>query len=237
MTTPIAGRRAGLCPSPGTRVLRSLLFLLGAVLLAGAGIGLSPAAGSAQQLLTEGDLEKIPAGPQPIKFSHKIHAGANQIQCQYCHVYARRSKVSGAPAVALCMGCHRFVNPNLSEIQKVAKYWEDKEPIPWVKIHDIPDFVRYDHSRHVGAQNEVYPTGVPCQQCHGPIETMDVVKKFNPKFGQMGWCLDCHMTVPGTLAQKRGTAESQTSMRLLHSKHPAGNYERPRLTDCLTCHY
>jgi hypothetical protein len=237
MTTPTAGRRRGRGPLPGTDLLRFLLFVLGAVLVFGAGMSLSPAAGSAQQLLTDADLEKIPAGPQPIKFSHRIHAGVNQIQCQYCHVYARRSKVSGAPAVSLCMGCHRFVNPALSEIQKLAKFWEAKEPIPWVKIHDIPDFVHYDHSRHVGAKNEVFPNGIQCQQCHGPIETMDVVKKFNPRFGTMGWCLDCHLTVPGTLAQKRGTPESIASMRLLHAKHPAGNYDRPRLTDCLTCHY
>ena len=237
MTTPIAGPCAGKALPKSGSVTRSILLVLGAVLLFGAAVSLSPAMGHAQQLLTEDDLAKIQGGDQPIKFSHRVHAGDNQIQCQYCHVYARRSKVSGAPAVAICMGCHRFVNPGLSEIQKIGKFWEAKQPIPWVKIHDIPDFVRFNHSRHVMAKNENFPSGIPCQQCHGPIETMDVVKKYNPDFGMMGWCLDCHLKQPGTLEQKRGTPESLTSMRLLHSQHPSGNYQRPRLTDCLTCHY
>ena len=237
MTKPIAKCRKGRGPLPGTRPLRSFLFVVAAVLLFGAGLSLFPTAGAAQQLLTEEDLAKIPAGAQPIKFSHRIHADVNQIQCQYCHVYARRSKVAGIPAVAICMGCHRFVNPGLSEIQKIGKYWDAHEPIPWVKIHDIPDFVRFDHSRHVNAKNETFPDGVPCQKCHGEVQTLDVVYKVDPMFGKMGWCLACHLTVPGTLEQKRDTPETLTSMRLLHSQHPGGNYQRPRLTDCLTCHY
>jgi hypothetical protein len=189
----------------------------------------------AQGLLTDADIAKIPAGDQPIKFSHKIHAGDNLVPCQYCHVYARRSKVSGAPAVAICMGCHRFINPGLAEIGKVAKFWEEQKPIPWVKIHDIPDFVRYDHSRHVMAKNEKYPDGIQCQACHGPIQTMDVVQIYYPAFGQMGWCLECHLSLAGTLEQKRATG-MEGSMKLVNFKHPGG-YDRPRLTDCLTCHY
>ncbi len=240
MTNPIEARRSSerVDPTlPARAGMRSTLVMLGAVLAFGMGLTFFPSAGSAQQLLTEEDLARIPAGAQPIKFSHRVHVTDNQIQCQYCHVYARRAKVSGAPAVAICMGCHRFVNPGLSEVQKVAKFWEDKQPIPWVKIHDIPDFVRYDHSRHINAKNELFPDGITCQTCHGPIETMHVVQKYNPDFGLMGWCLDCHLKVPGTLEQKRGTPEAVGSMRLLHAKHPSGNYARPRLTDCLTCHY
>jgi hypothetical protein len=238
MTTLIAVRGTDLHRRPlAARILQpGALLVLGVLLALGAGLMLLPATASAQ-LLTEEDLAKIPAGSQPIKFSHKIHAGDNQIQCQYCHVYARRSRTSGVPAVAVCMGCHRFVNPGLSEVQKLAKFWENKEPIPWVKIHDIPDFVRYNHARHVNAKNEMYPNGIQCQTCHGPIETMHVVEKYNPNFGLMGWCLDCHLKVPGTLEQKRGTPEALGSMRLMHAKHPSGNYVRPKLTDCLTCHY
>jgi hypothetical protein len=194
------------------------------------------AAPALAQNMTEADLAKIPAGLQPIKFSHKVHAGDNLIPCQYCHVYARRSKVSGAPSVAMCIGCHKFVNPGLSEVQKVTKYWEQQQPIPWVKIHDIPDFVRYDHSRHVGARNETYPDGIQCQTCHGPIQDMHVVEKFNPIFGTMGWCLECHLQQPGVLEQKRATPMAAGSMKLLNGRHPGG-YARPRLTDCLTCHY
>ena len=188
------------------------------------------------QNMTEADLAKIPAGTQPIKFSHKIHAGDNQIPCQYCHVYARRSPVSGVPSVSICMGCHKFVNPGLSEVQKVAKYWEQQKPIPWMKIHDIPDYVRYDHSRHVNARNEKFPKGIECQTCHGPVETMHVVQKVTPNFGMMGWCLECHLTVPGVLEQKRAMPQAAGSLKLANAKHPGGHM-RPRLTDCLTCHY
>jgi hypothetical protein len=97
--------------------------------------------------------------------------------------------------------------------------------------------VRYDHSRHVGAKNEKFPNGIPCQTCHGPIETMDVVQKYYSNFGQMGWCLECHLTIPGTLEQKRVTTEEGNSLKLVNAMHPAGNFNRPRLTDCLTCHY
>lgn len=228
MTHPHQARRRPFRASPGRA---GFLVAMTALLLA-----LFATSSLAQNLLTDADVEKIPAGSQPIKFSHKIHAGDNAIPCQYCHIYARRSKVSGVPPVAICNGCHKLINPGLAEIAKVNKYWEEKKPIPWVKIHDLPDFVRYDHSRHVNAKNEVYPNGIPCQTCHGPIETMHVVEKFHPDFGTMGWCLTCHLTIPGTLEQKRATGEAAT-VKLVNAKHPAGNYQRPRLTDCLTCHY
>lgn len=197
-------------------------------------IALLPA-GMAWGQLTEEDLAAIPAGPQPIKFSHKIHATDNEIPCEYCHIYARRSLVSGVPPVAICMGCHKFIATGLSEVQKVAKYWQEKKPIPWVKIHDVPDFVRFPHFRHVRAQNEVFPNGVPCQTCHGPIETMHVVEKFYPDFGEMGWCLDCHLTIPGSIERKMAIPVKAGSSVLKNAKGPKG-YHRPNLTDCLTCH-
>lgn len=185
--------------------------------------------------LTEDDLAKIPAGPQPIKFSHRVHATDNQIPCEYCHIYARRSQVSGAPPVEICMGCHKLVGTQLSEVKKIKEYWDKKEPIPWVKIHDVPDFVRYPHWRHVRASNENYPQGITCQTCHGPIEKMDVVQKFYPEFGQMGWCLGCHLKQPGVLERKRTVAAGPGSTTL-KSAMSAKGYHRPNLTDCLTCH-
>jgi len=194
-----------------------------------------------QKLLTNEDVAKIDAGTpdirQPIKFSHKIHAGDNQIHCQYCHIYARRSFTSGVPPVAICIGCHKFIGKDLDEVKKLIGYWERKEPIPWKKIHDVPDFVRFPHYKHINAKNEKYPDGVPCQKCHGKIETMDVVKVTVPNFGLMGWCLTCHLTIKGTFEQKRAIAADTNPKRLKHAKHPSGNYDRPRLTDCLTCHY
>lgn len=196
---------------------------------------LALSATASAQNMTEEELAKIPAGPQPIKFSHKVHAGVNQIPCQYCHIYARRSQVSGVPPVAICAGCHQFVATGLSEVKKVMDYWNKKEPIPWVKIHDVPDFVRFIHSSHVNAKNKTFPTGVTCQTCHGPVETLDVVKKVDPNFGKMGWCLSCHLTIPGALERKRAVPEHPGSSKLKAAFRLDGRL-RPNLTDCMTCH-
>lgn len=120
---------------------------------------------------------------QPIEFSHRIHATDNSIPCLHCHVYADRTPSAGVPSVNKCMGCHQSVATDRPEIQKVAGYWERQEPIPWVKIHDVPDFVHFTHKRHIKA-------GLTCQECHGPIETMDRITRQAPM--TMPWCVDCH---------------------------------------------
>ncbi|MBI3993196.1 MAG: cytochrome c3 family protein [Candidatus Lambdaproteobacteria bacterium] len=195
-----------------------------------------PALALAQvELLTDAKVAQIPAGPQPIRFSHQIHAGQDLISCEYCHIYARRSDVAGVPPVRICMGCHQLVGQQLMEVQKVVKYWTDQTPIPWVKIFDVPDFVRFAHFKHVTANNEVYPNGVQCQTCHGPIETMPTTVKQDANFGTMGWCLQCHLTIPGMMERKRAEPASEGSAFLKNAKTPKGHY-RPHLTDCLTCH-
>jgi hypothetical protein len=120
---------------------------------------------------------------QPIKFSHQIHAGENEIPCLYCHVQARRSPSAGVPSVNKCMGCHAEVATDRPQIRMVKKYFDNKEPIPWVKVHDLPDFVHFTHKRHVQAD-------ISCQTCHGPVEKMDVVSREAPL--EMGLCLACH---------------------------------------------
>lgn len=121
--------------------------------------------------------------PQPIDFSHRIHAGDNEIPCQYCHVQARRSISAGVPSVNKCMGCHAEVATERPQIRRLAEYFRNREPVPWIKVHDLPDFVHFTHKRHVAA-------GLECQTCHGPVETMDVVSREAPL--RMGLCLDCH---------------------------------------------
>ena len=123
------------------------------------------------------------APEQPINFSHRIHAGDNQIACLYCHTQARRSASAGVPPVSKCAGCHQLVATERPQVRMVLEYWENQEPIPWVKVHDLPDFVYFPHKRHVQA-------GVECQTCHGPVETMDVVSRMAPT--KMGLCLACH---------------------------------------------
>ena len=146
---------------------------------------------------------------QPIHYSHKIHAGANQIECQYCHSSARISKHSGIPSLNVCMNCHENIADYngeedlekgytkdfyTNEIKKLYKavgwdeetqsYTGDTEPVKWVRIHNLPDFVYFNHSQHVSV------AGIDCQKCHGPVEEMEILYQYSPL--TMGWCIDCH---------------------------------------------
>jgi mono/diheme cytochrome c family protein len=144
---------------------------------------------------------------QPIHYSHKIHAGDNGIDCKYCHSSARVSKHSGIPSLNVCMNCHKSIyeykgetTPEYSkefydgEIKKLyaAAGWDDAEqkytgktqPVKWVRIHNLPDFVYFNHSQHVTV------AGVECQTCHGPVQEMEVMYQFAPL--TMGWCINCH---------------------------------------------
>jgi cytochrome c551/c552 len=146
---------------------------------------------------------------QPIHFSHKIHAGDNGIDCKYCHSSARVSQTSGIPSLNVCMNCHKSIyeyngetTPEYSkefydgEIKKLyaAAGWDDAaqkytgntQPVKWVRIHNLPDFVYFNHSQHVTV------AGLECQTCHGPIQEMEIVEQFSPL--TMGWCIDCHRT-------------------------------------------
>ena len=177
---------------------------------------------------------ELVAEEQPIAFSHKLHAEQNGIPCQYCHLYARRSFSSGVPPVSTCIGCHgsnemKIVKPDSNEVNKVRKFWAEKKPIPWVKIHDIPDFVRFPHKAHINADSNrfIEDAGAGCnmekdsrslecrlsqfriggdercQACHGNIRQMEVVKKVDENFGKMGWCMECHLQVKGAKERKR----------------------------------
>lgn len=123
------------------------------------------------------------APTQPIAFSHKLHAGDHKIPCQHCHLYAERSPVAGVPPMSKCMGCHSNIAVDKPEIRKLAAYWEHREPVPWIKVHDLPDFTHFSHKRHVRA-------GLACQSCHGPVEQMTVLTRVAPM--TMGWCVSCH---------------------------------------------
>ncbi len=124
---------------------------------------------------------------QPIPFSHRVHAGVNQIPCQYCHEYARRSQTAGVPPVQRCLGCHMKVGMEKVALGPVTQPWTDhRQPageIAWQRVYTLPDFVRFAHRPHVLA-------GIPCQHCHGPVETMDrVVPVYDIN---MGFCISCH---------------------------------------------
>jgi len=120
---------------------------------------------------------------QPIAFSHKIHASDNEIPCLFCHRYAPKSTVAGIPAVADCRACHLFIAQNSPEIKKLMTYWEEKKPIPWVRVYWVPDFVYFSHMMHIRA-------GRACGDCHGNVAAMTRVKRSRKI--EMGWCLGCH---------------------------------------------
>ena len=124
---------------------------------------------------------------QPIPFSHKIHAGKLGINCKYCHTTAEVSRHATVPSLNICMNCHIQVRtmdgkPN-PWIDKVVQAYNSKTPIQWVRVHMLPDFVKFNHAPHILA-------GKQCQDCHGPVQEMDVVKQWAPL--SMGWCVNCH---------------------------------------------
>ncbi len=134
--------------------------------------------------------------PQPIEFPHDIHADVNEINCMYCHTYARRSKVSGIPPTSKCMGCHTVIATDKPRIKKLTEYWENKESPEWNKVHDLPDFVHFTHEKHIQRfvfKNEgmdVENVSEVCAFCHGDVKSMTVAKKMKPL--TMGFCVRCH---------------------------------------------
>jgi hypothetical protein len=123
---------------------------------------------------------------QPIPFSHRVHAGDHQIPCQYCHEYARRSQTAGVPPIQRCVGCHKQVGGQ-GPLEAVTQPWTDSRQPPfqivWNRVYTLPDFVRFAHRPHIVA-------GIPCQHCHGPVETMDRVVPVHDI--NMGFCIGCH---------------------------------------------
>jgi hypothetical protein len=120
---------------------------------------------------------------QPIPFSHKLHAGDLGLDCRYCHSTVERSPFAAVPATQTCMNCHSKVKTDSAKLSLLRQSAVDDHPIPWVRVHDLPDFVYFDHSAHLSA-------GVGCSSCHGRIDQMARVVQTAPL--TMGWCLDCH---------------------------------------------
>jgi hypothetical protein len=150
---------------------------------------------------------------QPIAYSHKLHAGELGIDCQYCHANARRSPHAGVPPPKVCMNCHAMIsNEGRPELVKLKEYFDGGEPIPWVKVHDLPDFVHFSHKRHVRG-------GVECQECHGEVQDDFTVAKRVSEL-TMGWCLDCHEDHPKVDENYGAMAELR----------------RAEIKDCYTCH-
>jgi mono/diheme cytochrome c family protein len=189
---------------------------------------------------------------QPIHYSHKIHAGDNEINCKYCHSAARVSKTAGIPSLNVCMNCHKNISevaettatPEYSkafydgEIQKLydAVGWDKAtqaytgktKPVKWVRIHNLPDFVYFNHSQHVNV------AGVECQTCHGPVQEFEIMKQYSKL--TMGWCVDCHRK---TDVKMEGNAYYDKIHAELSKKYGVEKLTAAQMggLECGKCHY
>ncbi|WP_232825868.1 c-type cytochrome [Chitinophaga alhagiae] len=192
---------------------------------------------------------------QPIFYSHKVHAGINQINCLYCHSSAEKSKHAMIPSENVCMNCHKaiteYTGPELftaegkkvngtAEIQKLFDHvgWDPKagrytkpgQPIEWTKIHSLPDHVYFNHSQHVVAGK------VQCQTCHGDIQQMDEVKQFADL--SMGWCVNCHRTTKVQFTENNYySIFEKLHNDIKENKIDSVTVEMLGGTECQKCHY
>jgi mono/diheme cytochrome c family protein len=190
---------------------------------------------------------------QPIHYSHKIHAGDNQIDCKYCHSSARTSKTAGIPSLNVCMNCHENISDYngeedlangytkdfyTAEIQKLYEavgwdpatrtYSKEPKPVKWVRIHNLPDFVYFNHSQHVSV------AGLECQTCHGEVESMEILEQHATL--SMGWCVDCHRT---TNIKVEGNEYYEQIHAELASKYGVDKLTVAQMggLECGKCHY
>ena len=197
---------------------------------------------------------------QPIFYSHKVHAGTNQISCLYCHGNAMQSKHATVPSLNVCMNCHAAINEytgkeklyresgeevnGTAEIQKLysytgydpkaGKYTQPGKPVEWTKIHNLPDHVFFSHAQHTNAGK------VQCQTCHGPIQEMNEVKQFADL--SMGWCINCHRTTKVNFPDSAGNDGNRfySIYEKFHKEMKAGDsitVEKIGGTECQKCHY
>ena len=164
---------------------------------------------------------------QPIAFSHKIHAGQYEIDCQYCHTGVNISKSASIPSVNICMNCHNTIHTDRPEVQKILTAYEENRPIEWVRVHNLPDLSYFNHSQHVAVG------GIECNTCHGPIEEMDIVYQYAEL--TMGWCINCHRETDVN-AKGNKYYDNLVELHKKSSKKPL-NVEDIGGLECSKCHY
>lgn len=234
--------------APHKTLLSALLLLTGSAALWF--VVTSPSGATAQdveggptgQTATEAIEAHVAAtrGPeQPIPFNHRFHVTELQMECEYCHVGTESSQVAAMPAVSVCMGCHRIIGNDLEPIQRLRGYYDSAEPVPWVRIHKLPEFVQFPHRAHIRNNLE-------CDECHGKVEEMDRV--YQAESLKMGWCLDCHWAEGEDTddATDRLLVEASPPPPTPEGRQPVGLYPRALdqqyaanrgPIDCVACHY
>ncbi len=169
------------------------------------------------------------APTQPIKYSHKVHAGDYKIDCNYCHTGVTKSKNANIPSPNICMNCHSAIDKGATtgtaEIEKIYDAVENNKPIEWVRVHNLPDLAYFNHSQHYEVG------GIECQTCHGPIEEMEVVRQYSNL--TMGWCVNCHRDTP---LNTKGNGYYDKLVEIHEGKGEFTVAENGGL-DCAKCHY
>ena len=167
---------------------------------------------------------------QPIEYSHALHAGELGIDCQYCHNTVTETSHAAVPPTSTCMGCHDKIHTESEKLTLLRDSHAEGLPVPWAKIHDLPDYAYFNHSRHVNS-------GVSCVSCHGRVDTMEVV--WQTEELSMGWCLDCHRDP----APHIRPLDKVTDLDWVPDEDPRVLGERlieeygiQTSTDCSTCH-
>jgi hypothetical protein len=128
---------------------------------------------------------------QPLAFKHSVHID-NGVQCLFCHTGANRGPSAIIPTISRCKGCHQQITPDSKVLEELAVYIENEEPIPWVPVFILPDFVYFTHQPHLA-------NGVNCEECHGDVGRMAVPRQKKLK---MGWCLGCHRQQPAEVVER-----------------------------------
>lgn len=179
---------------------------------------------------------------QPIAFSHKIHAGQNGINCQYCHSGVEKSKVANVPSANVCMNCHKYIQEGaitgkkeIAKIYAALGYDPDKQtysgvtsPIKWVRVHNLPDHVYFNHSQHVKVGK------IECTECHGEIAKMDTVRQHSPL--TMGWCIECHRKTEVKMEGNAYYDELHAKLKAKYKGEPITVSKMGGL-ECGKCHY
>ncbi len=170
------------------------------------------------------------ARDQPVPFSHKHHVGDDGIDCRYCHTSVEISPVAGIPPTETCMGCHSQIWANAEMLEPVRASYRTGQSIEWVRVHDLPDFVYFNHSIHINK-------GIGCSTCHGRVDQMPLTFKVNTLY--MQWCVECHRE-PEKYVRPRDQVFSMTyeapDDQLELGARLVAEYKIQKLTDCVTCH-
>jgi hypothetical protein len=174
---------------------------------------------------------------QPVPYSHALHAGKLGLDCRYCHNTVEKTPFAALPATQTCMNCHTAIFPDDPVLKPIRDSWTTGEPVHWVKVHNLPQYVYFNHAAHVNH-------GVGCIECHGRIDQMDVVAQQKPL--SMGWCIECHRAPESHLRPKdvritdmdwtppADTAEADRLGKQLKADYHI--HDAAYMTSCYTCH-